>query len=131
MSAELFAELDRLNERNRRLHGAARAALAHWTALLRLSTFLYACEGRRRERAMLEALEALERARAAEEGEARWLRVGCWIAKRVDAAAARVGRRTRIVTRIDFSPSPSMADYGEALEPTDLQTVDEEGEIKW
>lgn len=131
MTADELEALDKLHERNRRIHGDSRADLIRWTGLLRLSTFLYECEKRRRERAMLDALDALERARLAEEGEARWMRVAAWVARRVDAAAARNGRRTKLVTRIDFSPSPTNAEYGEALEPTDLQTIEEQDEIKW
>lgn len=131
MTPDELEALDALHARNKRIHGNARADLVRWTGLLRLSSFLYECERRRRDRAMLEAVDALERAERAEEGAARWMRVATWVARRVDAAAMRVGRRTRVVTRIDFSPSPTNAEYGEGLEPTDLQTIEEEDDLIW
>ncbi len=127
MSPEETAAFDAAHARNVRIHGAARADLARWSALLRLALYLYECERRRKDRAMLEALEALERARAAEEGEARWSRVGTWLTRRVDACEERLARRRKLVTRIDFAPAPSIADYGEGLD----ETIAEEDEIKW
>ncbi len=130
-AAELAAELEAMHEANVQRHGATRATLARWTALLRLSEYLMRAEARRRERALLEATEALERAQAAEQGEARWLRVSCWIARRVDEAAQRMGRRTKVVTRIDFSQSTELATFGESLEADDIKTTEEDGEIPW
>lgn len=124
-------DVDELHERNMRIHGGARADLARWSALMQLSVYLRACEQRRKERALQEALEALERAREAEEGEKRWLRIGAWLARRVDEGAARLAKRTKVVTRIDFSPQPDVAKYGESLEVSDLESNAEEDEIKW
>lgn len=125
------AAWDELHDRNERIHGRARAELARWTALLRSSDYLRRVCERRKERALVDAVEALERAAEAERDEAKWLRIGCWVARRVDAAAARFARRSRLSTHIDFSPAPSVAEYGESIEATDLKTNEEEGEIKW
>ena len=127
LGGELPAELDDLHARNVRIHGRTRADWARWKALTKLAMFLYECEKRRKERAMLDALEALERAKEAERGEARWLRVGCYLARRVDAVAARMGRRAKLVTRIDFSPAPAEAELGEAIDWSDIDTE----EIEW
>lgn len=128
--AELELELEALHARHVRHRGAAMASYARWVALQRLAAYLHRAEERRRTEAMHDAIEALERAKLAQEGKARWLRVGAWIARRVDEAAARVGRHTKLVTKIDFSQPAELADCGEELEPTDLQT-DEEDEIQW
>lgn len=119
--------VDELHAKNVRLHGAARADLGRWTALIRLAGYLHACETRRKERALSEALGALERAREAEEGEARWLRVGAWLARRVDESWTQLGRRKKLVTHIDFSPSPDLAEYGEAID----ETIGVDEEIQW
>lgn len=129
--AEHADELDALHARNVRIHGAARAEYVRWAALMKGAALLREWESRRKDAAMVDALDALERAKDAEEGEARWLRVGVWLARRVDEAAARLGKRTKLVTRIDFSPAPAIVDYGEALEVDDLETIEEEDEIKW
>jgi hypothetical protein len=127
---ELGREIEELHARHVRIHGTARADLARWKGLLALADFMRRCEERRKQRALSEALEALERAQLAEVGEARWLRVACWIGRRVDDAYARVAHRSRVASRVDFSPDPTRAQYGEALEPTDLSNEEEE-EIKW
>lgn len=75
---------------------------------------------------MLEALESLERAQLAEEDEARWLRVACWVARRVDGASSRVARRTRLLTRIDFGQTGAVVERDE-LEPLDLL----EDDVPW
>ncbi len=124
-------ELEAMHARNVRIHGAARANYVRWASLMKLSALMRAWEAKRKDAAMLEALDALERAKDAEEGEARWLRVGVWLARRVDEAAAQLGKRTKLVTRIDFSPAPSRVEYGEELEADDLRTNEEEDEIQW
>ena len=117
-----------LHARNTRIHGEARAELARWTALLRVSEYLYRVSYRRRERALLVALEALEAAQAAERDEATWLRLGVWVARRVDEAAARVARRCRL-TSFDFFTRQQQGHGAadDALEPTDVET----DEIDW
>lgn len=120
----LGADLDTLHERNTRTHGRARAELVRWTALMRSAEYVYRVCVRRKERAMTDAIEALDRARVAEEDEAKWLRVACWVARRVDGAASRVARRSRLVTRLDFNAAEEET---EGLEPLDL----EEEETPW
>ncbi len=128
---EMLEGLDEAHARNVRMHGAARAEYARFASLMLRAMHLRAWHAKRKDAAMLEAVEALERAKDAEEGEARWLRVGVWLARRVDEAAARVARRTKLMTRIDFSPAPSRVEYGEELEADDLRTIEEEDEIQW
>lgn len=113
-----------VHERNVRLHGRPRADYARWAAFVVLCEYMIRCESRRKERALLEALDALERARQAEEGVERWGRMMKWCARRVDGAAAKLSRRAKLVTRIDFSPAPELVDYGEAIELDD-------GGIEW
>ena len=120
---ELAAELEALHAGNVQRHGAALADLARWTAYLRLCEYLMRCEGRRREKALEDALAAQERAKAAEVGQLRWLGVARWVARRVDASARRLARRSRVVTTINFGAKPAPS----SPPPAD----DQDGEIPW
>lgn len=112
---------DELHEQNVRIHGRARAEYARWKGLMHVAEYLYRCEKRRKERAQLEALEALERAQAAEEGEARWMRIAAWCARRVDSSWERVARRPRLLSRGFGFGTTLTPDEPDESDPLDLE----------
>lgn len=104
-------------------HGRARAEAVRWRGWLEVCLRLCLTAQRRREAALVEAIEALERARRYQESEERWSRIATWVARRVDRAEDRAARRTRLHTRIDFSTQTET----EELQPTDIESED----IEW
>lgn len=105
-------------------HGRARAESVRWRGWLEVCRRLYLMAADRREAALLEAIEALERARRYHESEKRWIRIARWVARRVDGAERHAASRTRLFTRLDFATQTTT----EELRATD---IDESEDIQW
>ena len=119
---------DEFHARNVRHHGEARANQARWTALGLLALRLFEWAGKRREQALYDLLDAIERVQVAAEDEARWSRIVDELARRVDEADRVRAKRSRLFTRIDFNAKPEPVEVEEGLRATDLDT---DGGIEW